>query len=179
MRDDVQALVQKLSASFELEVGTIPVERLIAIHLDTFRMFRDRGLTWEQISGLLSRAGVKRAEGRPFGAAHLRGVYARQLRRQAVRRGQARSRASMDPVNRPSDEGIGPARDFSLAQRSPHEAAFGSQSGQRGDTAAAQVPPAVANGTTTGGQGEADPTRAIGILGTLQRAAAARRSSPT
>lgn len=81
MKNDINHALQELGRAFDTGAGPIPLERLVALHLGVFRDFRTRGLTWDQISRLLVRGGVVRPDGRPFGAAHLRGIFARQLKR--------------------------------------------------------------------------------------------------
>ena len=81
MKNEINHALQELGRAFDAGAGPIPLERLVALHLSVFRDFRARGLTWDQISRLLVRAGVVRPDGRPFGAAHLRGIFARQLHR--------------------------------------------------------------------------------------------------
>ena len=91
MKNEIQSVVEKLGCAFDPGAGPIPLERVVALHLGAFQDLRARGLTWEQISRLLVRAGVVRPDGRPFGAAHLRGIYARQLKRQERLMRSARS----------------------------------------------------------------------------------------
>lgn len=66
-------------------VGPVPFERVITRHLAFFVELRQHGSTWEQIVKLLATEGARRPDGRPFPAAHLRGVISRQLRKLAVR----------------------------------------------------------------------------------------------
>lgn len=97
MKKDINHALQELGRAFDAGVGPIPLERLVALHLGMFRDFRACGLTWDQISRLLVRAGVVRLDGRPFGADHLRGIFARQLKRNRVSAQPAREPAGTTP----------------------------------------------------------------------------------
>lgn len=98
MKNDINHALQELGRAFDPGAGPIPLERLVALHLGALQDFRARGLTWDQISRLLVRAGVVRPDGRPFGAAHLRGIFARQLKRN---RRSAQSSPELAPTMAP------------------------------------------------------------------------------
>lgn len=81
MKDDLKQMAARLAVDFCSCAGPIPVERLVASHIDVFEKMRSAGLTWEQISRLLAGAGVVRGDGSAFSPSHLRGVYGRQRKR--------------------------------------------------------------------------------------------------
>lgn len=81
MKHDLRQMAAKLAADFFSPAGPIPVERLIARHIDAFENMRASGLTWEQISRLLAGAEIARGDGSAFSPSHLRGVYGRQRKR--------------------------------------------------------------------------------------------------
>ena len=55
----------------------IPLERVIARHLNTFGELRSLGMTWRGIAALLVRAGARRADGRLISADQIRVSHAR------------------------------------------------------------------------------------------------------
>lgn len=83
MKVDFSAVAQSIASEFLTPVDPIPLERLMRLHAPTIEVFRTAGLKWDQIGRLLAQAGVCRTDGRPFSAAHLRGVYRRSTSRAA------------------------------------------------------------------------------------------------
>jgi hypothetical protein len=55
----------------------IPLERVIARHVEAFRELRSLGMTWRGIAALLVRAGARRADGSPISADQIRVSHAR------------------------------------------------------------------------------------------------------
>lgn len=113
MKNEIQSVVEELGRAFDPGAGPIPLERLVALRLSAFQDFRARGLTWEQISRLLVRAGVVRPDGRPFGTDHLRGIYARQLKRQ-----ERLTRSARTARDHPRGLGHGSSNEKAAAQLS-------------------------------------------------------------
>lgn len=86
MKDDFKQILTKMASDYIGPAGAIPFERLVARHLGAFQELRERGLTWEQISRLLSGAEIARGDGSAFSPSHLRGVYGRQRKRAQEKR---------------------------------------------------------------------------------------------
>jgi hypothetical protein len=55
----------------------IPLDRVIARHIDAFRELRSLGMTWRGIAALLVRAGARRADGSLISADQIRVSHAR------------------------------------------------------------------------------------------------------
>lgn len=50
----------------------VPFQRVLRAHRSGLDALRDRGLTWRSLAHLLAQAGVRRPDGPPYGADHLR-----------------------------------------------------------------------------------------------------------
>lgn len=70
----------------DLRVGDemVPLDRVLARHLDAFSELRAQGLTWSAIGAIIARAGARRANGRPISPDQLRANVARLLKRRTV-----------------------------------------------------------------------------------------------
>ncbi len=98
----------------DLKVGdeTVPLDRVLARHLDSLGELRAQGLTWSAIGSIIARAGARRANGRPISPDQLRANVARLLKRRTVgATGVSRtpSRASTQAAMKPSNAMAPPA----------------------------------------------------------------------
>jgi hypothetical protein len=68
---------ETFAAELTVDGEHIPLERVIARHLDALKEFRRLGMTWSGIARLLVRAGARRADGKLISAAQIRVSYTR------------------------------------------------------------------------------------------------------
>lgn len=126
-----KAGIDKWAKSFvaDLQVGgeAIPLDRVLARHLDTLSELRAHGLTWNAVASIIARAGARRGNGRPISPDQLRANVARLRKRRpngetsvlhtpdrttsAAKRPESRK---MPPASRP------PALDEKAARRPAH-----------------------------------------------------------
>jgi hypothetical protein len=55
-----------IAADLNSAAGRIKFARVVKVHLDWFMQVQECGLTWQQISEVLTRAGARREDGTPF-----------------------------------------------------------------------------------------------------------------
>lgn len=77
---DMHQRLRAFAVEFNGALGAVPLDRVIRNHMPLFTEARSQGFTWGQIAHALFDAGVKRQDGRPFSADHLRGAVSRQAR---------------------------------------------------------------------------------------------------
>ena len=67
----------------DLHVGNevVPLDRVLARHLDAINELRAHGLTWNAVASIITRAGGRRASGRPISPDQLRANVARLRKR--------------------------------------------------------------------------------------------------
>lgn len=67
----------------DLHVGNevVPLDRVLARHLDAINELRTHGLTWGAVASIIARAGGQRASGRPISPDQLRANVARLRKR--------------------------------------------------------------------------------------------------
>ena len=67
----------------DLQVGgeAVPLDRVLARHLQTLNELRTYGLTWSAVASIIARAGGRRASGRPISPDQLRANVARLRKR--------------------------------------------------------------------------------------------------
>lgn len=59
---------------------TVPIDRVLGVHLDTIKVLRKRGVTWTGLSLILTRGGARRADGGAISAGQLRAAVSRLIR---------------------------------------------------------------------------------------------------
>lgn len=131
MKQDVIKIVSVMAADFNSPAGAIPLERILRKHHKSIASFRERGLTWEQISRVMAQGGIKRCDGRTFPAAHIRGVFGRHRKPPSERAPKASeikrdhlSSAAAADRHIPAFEDIGPRSVKPLGQPSNKAAAI-------------------------------------------------------
>ena len=68
---------ETFAADLMVDGEHIPLERVIARHLEALKELRQVGMTWSGIARRLVRAGARRADGKLISAAQIRVSYAR------------------------------------------------------------------------------------------------------
>jgi hypothetical protein len=74
---DPQDWARKFAADLTLGGERVPFDRVLRAHAPTVAVLRAQGLTWASLARLLGRAGVRRVEGKPYSADHLRVAFQR------------------------------------------------------------------------------------------------------
>lgn len=75
-----KAWAETFTAELSVDGEPVPIERVIARHLNALGELRGLGLTWGGIAGLLVRAGARRGDGKLISADQIRVSYARLAR---------------------------------------------------------------------------------------------------
>ena len=75
-----KAWAETFTAELSVDGEPVPIERVIARHMNALGELRSLGLTWRGIAGLLVRAGARRGDGKLISADQLRVSYARLAR---------------------------------------------------------------------------------------------------
>jgi hypothetical protein len=70
---------EKVAAAATGPLGPIPIQRVVSSHFVFFSELKASGASWDQISALLEREGLRNRKGCPVSAAVLRTTYARAL----------------------------------------------------------------------------------------------------
>lgn len=69
---DPYAWAEEVARALSLGGERVPFQRVLRAHRHDLDALRARGLTWHSLAQILLRAGVQRANGRPYSADHLR-----------------------------------------------------------------------------------------------------------
>jgi hypothetical protein len=75
-----KAWAETFTAELSVDGEPVPIERVIARHMNALGELRSLGLTWRGIAGLLVRAGARRGDGKLISADQIRVSYARLAR---------------------------------------------------------------------------------------------------
>lgn len=80
----IQLWAERFVAALEVGGERVPLDRVIAAHFDELQTLRASGLTWRGIAAILTRAGGRRANGRPISPDQLRADLSRLAKRRAA-----------------------------------------------------------------------------------------------
>lgn len=95
---DPKSWAETFAAELTVAGERVPFDRVLARHLDTVTTLRtESGLTWRSLSSLLSRAGVRRADGRLISLDQIRVSYARLTRVASAKDARAVASSSEQP----------------------------------------------------------------------------------
>lgn len=81
--EEIDAWAARFAADLTVAGQHVPLDRVLAQHLDMFDALRTKGLTWQAIANVLSRAGACRRDGRPISHDQLRADVPRLRRKHA------------------------------------------------------------------------------------------------
>lgn len=77
----IQIWAERFAADLQVGDERVPLERVIAAHLDELQSLRARGLTWGSIASIIARSGGRRANNRLISADQLRAGVSRLVKR--------------------------------------------------------------------------------------------------
>ena len=81
-KETIQNWGERFTADLEVDGERVPLDRVIAAHLPVVECLRARGLTWRAIAAIITKAGGRRANGRPISPDQLRADVSRLIKRQ-------------------------------------------------------------------------------------------------
>ena len=94
-----QQWAEELREALTIEGENVPFDRALKRHLEGLTALRSRGLTWSSLANILRRGGVKRPDGEPYSADHIRVSYDR-----LIKGAQSETRAALSQVGHVRDE---------------------------------------------------------------------------